>query len=176
MSGKPTPTYRQFKVDDNFSRQARRPGGPPRNAAIARAQAELAQLKPRLEGYVKAESERLAKALLAAQMRDEAYTDHVGQAYDASRNIRDVADSIGYELLGFIATNLCTVIETADAARIEYPADIIDCHREAFALALSSAYLNKTLEELPELFGGLLKIAKAAARRAGFPDTETKSK
>jgi len=170
MSGKPTPSYREFKVDDNFSRQARTPGGPPRDAALERAKAELARLKPRLENYVKAESERLAAALVAAQARDGDYAVHVGNAYDASRNIRDVAESIGYELIGFIATNLCTVIETADAARIEYPADIIDCHREAFALALSSAYLNKTLDELPELFGGLLKIAKAAAKRAGLPD------
>lgn len=176
MSGKSPATYREFKVDDNFGRQARSPGGPPRDAAIKRAKRELARLKPRLESYVKAESQRLAAALLAAQARDIGYAGHVGRAYDASRNIRDVADSIGYELLGFIATNLCTVIETAETARIEYPADIIDCHREAFALALSSAYLNKTLEELPELFGGLLKIAETAARRAAPPDAETEDK
>lgn len=166
MSGKPSPTHREIAVDDAFGRQARSPGGPSREVSLKRAAAELSRIKPRLEDYLRAEAGRLETALLAAQARDANYLDHIRNAYAASRNIRDVAASIGYSLAGFVTMTLCIVIETAEAAEIECPTDIIACHYEAFRLATSTAYLTMNPDDVPELSGGLLqivRIAKAAA-------------
>lgn len=173
MSKKATPTHREIKVDDEFGRKARSPGGLARDVALKRAAAELAQIKPRLEDYIRAEAEHLQAALLAARTRDGNFMANIRNAYAASRNIRDVAHSVGYPLAGFITANLCIVIETADAATGDYPAEVIDCHYEAFRLALSPGYLNSNPDQLPELSNGLLQIVKIAitvATRATSPD------
>ncbi len=161
-------THREIEVDDDFGRQARSPGALPRDDAIERAHAELTRLKPQLEEHVKLQCQQLEAALLAARARDEKHLVHIADAYAASLSIRDIADSIGHSLVGFIAANLCTIIETADAAHMDYPAAVIDCHCDALRLALSPPYLGKPLRELPELSAGLsqtVRITKAMAER-----------
>src|SRR5277367_2787472 len=100
---------------NNFADQERSPLS--RQAAIKRAEAELMRVRPRIEEYIKVECLRLENALLAARQRDENYVSVVADAYRASKNLRDVAGSVGYPLLGFVAVNLCTIIETADAVQ-----------------------------------------------------------
>lgn len=168
MNAKSNGTHREIEVDDNFGRQARAPGGLSRENAIKRAHAELSQLKPQLEEHVKSQCQRLQTALLAARVRDEKHLSHIGDAYITSLDLREIADSIGYTLVGFIAANLCTIIETADAVHMDYPAAVIDCHCDALRLALSGPYQGKQLKELPKLSAGLLqtvRIAKAMAER-----------
>jgi hypothetical protein len=168
MNGKPAAAFRIFDVDNAFGRKAGEPGGPPRQAAIDRAQRELMLMRPRLTEYMMGECRRLEAALSAARDGDADYASLVREAYAASQNVRDVAASIGFPLLGFIATNLCTVIETADEARMDYPAAVIDCHFDALRLARSDSYEAKQLAEVPELSGGLLQtvqLVKAMAAR-----------
>lgn len=169
MSAELNGTHREIEVDDNFGRQARAIGALSRDDAIKRAHAELMQLKPQLEEHVKSQGQRLETALLAARGRDEKHLSHMGDVYAASLGLREVADLIGYTVVGFIAGNLCTIIETADAAHMEYPAAVIDCHYDALRLALSDPYRGKQLRELPELSAGLLqtvRITKLMAARA----------
>jgi hypothetical protein len=168
MTAESNGTHREIEVDDNFGRQARAPGALSRDDAIKRAHAELTRLKPQLEEHVKQQCRQLEAALLAARARDERFVSSIGEAYAASLSLREVADSIGHTLVGFIAANLCTIIETADAAHMDYPAAVIDCHCDALRLALSPLYQGKQLRELPELSAGLLqtvRITKAMAER-----------
>lgn len=161
-------THREIEVDDNFGRQERAPGALSRDDAIKRAHVELTQLKPQLEQHVKLQCRQLEAALLAARARDEKHLVHIADAYAASLSLREIADSIGYTFVGFIAANLCTIIETADAAHMDYPAAVIDCHCDALRLTLSPPYQSKQLRELPELSAGLLqtvRITKAIAER-----------
>jgi hypothetical protein len=131
-------------------------------------------IQPRIEDYVKLESKSLEAALMAARQKDECYVTNIRNTYVASQNIRDVADSIGYSLIGFIATSLCTIIEATDAAAIECPAAIFDCYYQALRLALTRKYVKKSLKELPELSAGLLQtvhIVKGLAVRAADAKT-----
>ncbi len=169
MKAESNGTHREIEVDDNFGRQARAPGALSREDAIKRAHTELKQLKPQLEEHVKLQCQRLETALLAACGRDERHLSYMGDAYAASLSLREIADSIGYTLVGFIAANLCTIIETADAAHMDYPAAVIDCHCDALRLALSAPYQGKQLRDLPKLSAGLLqtvRVTKAMAERA----------
>jgi hypothetical protein len=169
MNAKPRGSYREVRIEDKFGAHARSPAKLTREVAIKRAEAELAMIKPRIENYVKLECKRLENVLRAALARDANYTAHVHEAYQYSRNIRDVAGSIGYSLIGFIATNLCTIVEAADAAHMDYPAAVIDCHYDALRLAFSRAYFGKNLKDVPELSAGLLQtvqVAKVMAARA----------
>jgi hypothetical protein len=131
-----------------------------RQAAIDRAEVELARSRPRIEEYIKAECQRLEKALLAARLRNENYTSCIADAYTASQNLRDVSGSVGYPLIGFVATHLCTIIETADAAQMQYPASVIDCFFDALRLVQGSDYAGKTPADLPHLTAGLLQTVE----------------
>ena len=161
-------THREIEVDDNFGRRARSPGALSRDEAINRAHAELTQLKPQLEEHVKLQCRQLEAALIAARALDGKHLVHIGDAYAASLSLREIAGTIGYTFVGFIAANLCAIIEAADAAHMDYPAAVIDCHCDALRLALSPPYQGKQLGDLPELSAGLSRtvtITKAMAER-----------
>jgi hypothetical protein len=159
---------RVIEIGDDFGRKARAPGGLPRDAAIKRAQEALIAVRPPLVEYVDEECRRLETTLLAARAGDGDYASLIAVAYEASQNVRDVAEPAGYSLTGFISGNLCTIIETAADADMQYPAAIIDCHCDALRLAHSPAFAGKTVAELPELSAGLSQTAqmtKALAAR-----------
>ena len=112
----------------------------------------------------------LEDALLAARSGDGNHPSAVAEAYRFSRDIRDLANSIGYPLLGMIATNLCRIFEVAGKAKIRCPQQILDCHFEALRLAQTPAYERMQPAELPQLAMGLqqiVQIVKTNAARAG---------
>lgn len=115
MSVKARGTYREIKVEDKFGQHARAGAtvtqcrDPTRGNRVGASEGTDREL-------IKLDSKRLDSALLAARRRNESHAANVRDAYAASHNIHDVADSIGYSLLGFIAATLCCVIEAADAA------------------------------------------------------------
>lgn len=145
---------------NNSAAHERSPLALSRRAAIERAEAELARTRPGVEEYIKVECQRLEAALLAACKRDENYASFVADAYDAGQNLRDVAGSVGYSLIGFIAANLCTIIETADAVRMRYPAAVIGCFYDALRLVQGRDYAGKKPTDLPDLTAGLLQTVE----------------
>jgi hypothetical protein len=167
--------YRDTKQGVGPTRQARSPAKSARNAAIKRAEAELALLKPRIVDHIEHESLRLEAALLAARAHNANYQSCVSKAYDAGQHLRDVADTMGYRLVGFIATNLCTIIETADDAGMDYPAAVLDCYLDALQLVQTAPYRDKQIVDLPELTTALLQAVQytktLAARAARAPVT-----
>jgi len=176
MTTPPRSAHTEFDVDHDFGRAARSPGGISRDAALARAAAEIERVKPQVSDHITQQCERLETALrsIGAGQRIEASS--VAEAYAASQHLRDVAETVGYPLVGLIATNLCTIFEAVEAAHIDYPAAVIDCHYKALRLALSWPYWDKKPKELPELSAGLLQIAKIAqamTAEAGTPAQKT---
>ncbi|MGA2893989.1 MAG: hypothetical protein ABSE22_14055 [Xanthobacteraceae bacterium] len=174
MTTNARPTFREIEVDDDFGRTMRTPGGITRSAAMARAGSDIDRVRPQVSRYVKDECARLKKALRSAQAGAQPDAALVAQAYLASQNLRDVADTAGFPLVGLIARNLCVIFEAVDAAQIDYPAAVVDCHTEALGLALSRRYEGKRPKELPELLAGLsqiVEIARAAAAQAAISGT-----
>lgn len=164
------PTHREFEVDHDFGRQARSPGGLSRSAALARAAAEVERVKPQIVDHIRQECARLDAALQAIGTADPLDAAAVAEAYAASQQVRDVAESIGYPLVGLIAANLCTIFEAIETARIEYPAAVIDCHHKALRLALTRRYRDKQPQDLPELSSGLQQIANIARAVAAITE------
>lgn len=174
MTAKPRSAYREIEVDHEFGRAARAPGGISRGAALARAEAEIERVKPQVSQYIKQECARLGTALRSARAGKRVDAAAVAEACMASQHLRDVAESVGYPLVGLIATNLCNIFEAVELAQIDYPAAVIDCHFDALRLALSRRYQGKKLKDLPELSTGLaqiVEIAKDSAARADAADT-----
>jgi hypothetical protein len=175
MSQHAAGAHRNTTQDGRLNRQARPAAKSARNSAIKRAEAELALLTPRIVDHIKHESLRLEAALLAARVHDSNYRSCVSEAYDAGQHLRDVADTIGYRLVGFIATNLCTIIETADDAGMDYPAAVLGCHLDALQLVQTAPYRDRQVADLPELSTALLQAVQytktLAARAARAPVT-----
>jgi hypothetical protein len=160
--------HKEYDVDHNFGRLARSPGGVSREAALQRAAAEVERLKPQVTEHIRQEFKRLEAALRSARSGDQPAA--IAEAYAASQNLRDVAESVGYSLIGLIATNLCTIFEAVETARIAYPAAIIDCHFKALHLSLSDPYHGKKPHEFPELSAGLAQLAQIAKETTADPD------
>jgi hypothetical protein len=164
--------YKYVKVDDRFGRLARSAGGPSRVIAITRADTELAHVAPGVSQYIKIECKRLDTTLAAALAQDGNLSSFVAEAYVTSQHLRDVAESVGFSLVGFIATNLCTIFETMETARIEFPAAVVACHFNALRLAQSRDFEARDLKNFSDLSAGLLKtiqMIKKAARVGGPP-------
>src|SRR5262249_36697686 len=78
------------------------------------------------------------------------------------RQLRDVGTTMGYELLTFVANNLCELLEEAipdDETNLES----IICHVDALLLARQKQYRNLRPDQLPELTKGLKLVAKTAS-------------
>ena len=161
--------HKVHEVDHNFGRMARSPGGVSREAALQRAAAEVERLKPKVSEHIRQELSRMEAALQSARTGLRVQ-DSVADAYAACQNLRDVAESVGYSLVGLISTNLCTIFEAIEAAEQSYPAAIIECHVEALRLALSEPYHGKKPHDLPELSAGLAQIAQIAREKRADPD------
>jgi hypothetical protein len=173
MTTPPRPTHKEFDVDHEYGRQARAPGGISRDAALLRAAAEIERVKPQVSDYIMQECHRLDAALHSANAEGHTDASSVAEAYASSQRLRDVAQTVGYPLLALIATNLCTIFEALEAAQVDYPAAVIECHHKALRLALSRRYRDKEPKDLPELSAGLWQIAKLAQAMRADAKTDT---
>jgi hypothetical protein len=169
MSNEPNREARTFFVDTRFQQMARRPGGVPRAQALENAQARIEEHRPEVEAWLDGELDALVDLVRSAQagtakpQRDEAVAAH-------SRQLRDIAATLGLELLTFVANNLCEILEGANA---DDPRnlDSIACHVDALRLARQKRYRNMRLEQLPQLIKGLCLVAEAVG---AHPDDAAK--
>lgn len=147
-----------FYADTRFERQARRPGGIERDKAVARAQAEVNDLKADFGVWIDKEFDQLNAALaqIASNPSDKAA---LKRAFDSSSQLRDVGGTMGYELVTFVAQTLCNIIE-AYIAGAAYDQNVIDCHTNAFMLARMEQYRHLRPEQVPEMTKGLLRVVE----------------
>ncbi len=147
---------RIFDVVSNFQKKARQPGGLTREKAIARAQAKLDQDKPNFIRWLGEELDALRLVIRQAE-KNSADTSSLEQATYHARQLRDVGSTMGFNLVTFVAANLCNILDAIKAGA-RYDKEVIDCHLGALALASQLPYQNVRPEELPELSGGLRSI------------------
>jgi hypothetical protein len=145
---------REFFVDSNFQKMARRPGGPPREQAIERAQAQIDDMKPAFANWLDQELQELDAAVQQLDLS-------LDTADQSARQLRDVGATMGYELLTFIANNLCEVL-SAIKAGADYDQEMIDCHLNALHLSRQEPYRGMRPEQVPELTRGLRRTAELA--------------
>jgi hypothetical protein len=157
MSENKTREGRTFFVDTRFQRLARRPGGIPRETAIENAQEKIEENKPDLVAWVDDEITELIK--LMAQVEAGTAEPHwVDAIASHCRQLRDIGGTIGYPLLTFIASNLCEILDSASTEEVTL--EMIACHVDALRLARQARYRNMRPDQLPELTGGLRRVAE----------------
>jgi len=149
---------RIFAVETRFQKLARRDGGVPRDKAIAQAHAEIEQVKPDFDQWFDIELRELA-ALVNNAQSGEGKPGWIETAGFRSRQLRDSAGTLGFELIEFIAGSLCEILESIEAGN-ECNMESILCHVDALILARQPYYRALQPEQVPELTKGLRRVVK----------------
>jgi len=147
---------RIFDVDTNFQKKARRPGGISKQKAIERAQAEIERCRPEFVDWLGRELPALKVAVQRAEENPGAPS-MIEQASYHARQLRDVGSTMGYDLITFVADNLCDILEAVRAGA-KYDKDIVHCHLDALSLVTQKPYRNLSPDQLPELSRGLRRV------------------
>jgi hypothetical protein len=147
---------RIFDVDTNFHQKARQPGGITKQTAIERAQAEIDQCRPEFTDWLGRELQALHVAIRQVEENSGAPS-LIDQVSYHARQLRDIGSTMGYDLVTYVADNLCDILDTTRAGA-RYDKDIIDCHLGALALATQTEYKNLRPDQLPELSQGLRRV------------------
>lgn len=150
-----------FYVDTRFQRMARRPGAVERVQALASAQAQVDELKPDFSDWLNRELQELSVALADAEC-SPSDTLSLDRAYRSCSQLRDVGATMGYELVTFVANNLCEIIDAIKAGAT-YDKDMIDCHINAFFLARTDQYRHLRPDQVPEMTSGLRRVVELAS-------------
>lgn len=165
MRNTPSSDVRIFFADTRFERMARRPGGVSREKALARAQKMVDELKSDFGNWLDRELNELNAALSKAEsdLNDNAALE---DAYRNCTQLQNVCAAMGYELVTFVAENLCKIISTVMTGAA-YDKEMIDCHTDAFLLAKSDQYRALRPDQVPEMASGLRRVVELAAKTSG---------
>jgi chemotaxis protein histidine kinase CheA len=156
---------REFPVETDFHKKARRPGGVTRNQAVGNAQAQIETLKEEFTDWLKDGLDRLQSAIqLAETFPDNAML--VEDAFRSSCELRDIGTTMGYELVTFVANRFCEVLN-AIRNGADYDKVLIRCHLDALQLARQDTYKNVSPDQVPDLCDGLRRAAEHSISLAG---------
>ena len=161
MSKEPKHEAHTFYVDTRFQKMARRPGGAAREQALARAQAQVEELKPEFTVWLDRELEELNAAILLIEVNSSDKLS-IERAYRSCSQLRDVGATMDFELVTFVANNLCEILEAIKAGAA-YDKDMIDCHISALFLARTDQYRHLRPEQIPEMASGLRRVVELAS-------------
>jgi hypothetical protein len=161
MTKRESPEARIFAVETRFQQMAKREGGVPRERAIERAQTEVEEVKPGFDEWFDRELEQFAAFMNAVQAGKHG-PDWIEAASFRSRQLRDSATTLGFELLAFIASSLCEILGAIEAGHA-CNMDSIICHLDALLLARQTPYRHMKPEQVPELIQGLQRVVKHVA-------------
>ena len=161
MNGKPLADPNMFPVDSHFQKMARRPGGAPREQALKDGQIAIDQIKSSFGAWLDRELDALFSEIRRGRSANSSNLSWADAAAAHSRHIRDVGTTMGFELVTFIANNLCEIFEVIVAgASTRY--EIIDCHIDALLLAKQEQYRHLRPDQFPELDRGLRRMLEVA--------------
>ncbi len=150
-----------FYVETHFERMARRPGGSPRDEALAAAQLQIDELKVGFLDWLNRQLKELSGAL-ADLDADPSATSQMERAYHLCAQVQDVGTTMGFSVVTFVAKTLCEVLESIKAGAI-YEKEMIDCHINALLYVTKNPKQNLTQEQIAELSGGLRRVAGIAS-------------
>ena len=165
MPENPAPEVRIFFPNTRFERMARRPGGVPREQALAQAQAKIEELKSDFGDWLDQELQNLNIALskVESDLNDNASLEN---AYRSCAQLQGFCAAMGYKLVAFVAENLCKIISTIMTGAA-FDKELIDCHVNALLLAKTDQYRYSHPEQVPEMASGLRRVVElASANRA----------
>src|ERR1043165_990769 len=138
---------REFHVETKFQQYAKRPGG------IGSDQA-----------FIDDEMSKLTKSIPSEgpDLRDRAWMD----AADLHcQRLADVAATMGYEFVSYVANNLCLMFDAIKQGA-DYRRDVMVCHLDALVLGRRDRFRRMKPEDVPELTDGLRRVLESAKTKA----------
>jgi hypothetical protein len=147
-----------FPVETRFQTMAKREGGMPREKAIEQAQHEIEGVKRRFDNWLGDELQELRRLMKKAEDA-EAGAEWIETANFHSRQLRDSALTLNFELLAFVAGSLCEILDSIEAGS-ECNMEAVTCHVESLLLAGQASYRHLKPEQVPALTSGLLRVVK----------------
>jgi len=151
-----------FPVETHFQKMARRTGGLSRRQALENAQVAIETIKLGFGDWIDGEVTALNTAIGEGKSAAPGDITWAETSLAHARQIRDVGTTMGFELVTFIASNLCEIFETIIAG-VAPRNDLIACHIDALALAKQAQYRHLRPEQVPELSSGLRRIIDVAS-------------
>jgi hypothetical protein len=155
---------RIFFANTRFEQMARRPGGVPREQAVAQAQAKISELKSGFSDWLESELQGLTAAVSIFES-DPGDESSLERAYGNALQLEAVCAPMGYELVTFVAGNLCTIFATFKNGS-PYDKGIVDCHINAFLLAKADQYRHLAPEDVSEMTKGLRQVVELAGKNS----------
>jgi hypothetical protein len=152
---------RVFTVETRFQKLARQPGGVSREKALENAAAKIEEIVPSFDDWVGQELDALSSLIKKAQAGD-APPDWIEGSNAHSRQIRDAGTTMGSELLTFVASSLCDVLDAIEAGA-ECNMESITCHIDALFLARQRQFRGMKPEQVPELTRGLRRVVEVVS-------------
>jgi hypothetical protein len=149
---------RVFDVETRFHQLAKRQGGFSRERAIEAAQAQIEKAKPEFDRWLDVELKEFTRLIARAESGEDK-SNWLEPLDFHSRQLRDGATTLGFELLSFVATSLCEILESVKAGNA-CNMEAIRCHIDALLLAGQKAYLRLRPDQVPELTDGLHRVVK----------------
>jgi hypothetical protein len=151
---------REFLVVTHFQKAARRPGGLSREEALQAAKANIDRIKPEFAAWLEAEINTIRLLVKAERYDSAADSAFIESVRTRSTHLAEVATTMGYPLVSFIATNLRSICDAvSDGAA--YDRDVASCHVDALVLAKQQRYSRMQPEDLPALRGGLKRLIES---------------
>jgi hypothetical protein len=152
---------RVFTVETRFQKLARQPGGISRDKALENAASRIEEITPSFDDWVGQELESLSAIVKAAQT-SQPPQDWVEAANAHSRQIRDAGTTMGSELLTFVASSFCDVLDAIEAGA-DRNMESVTCHLDALFLARQQRFRNMKPDEVPELTRGLRRVVQVVS-------------
>jgi hypothetical protein len=161
MADNPNPEARIFSAKTRFQTLARRPGGVPRAQAVENAQNQVEETKLGFDEWLEGELCELIGWIERAKA-GEPVENWIEAAQFHASQLRDVGTTVGFELLTFIASTLCTILDGI-AAGAECNMESLVCHIDSLVLIRQKQYRHLRPDQLPELSGGLHRVAESVS-------------
>jgi hypothetical protein len=161
MAEDPNPEARIFSPKTRFQTLARRPGGVPRNQAVENAQNHVEETKLGFDDWLDGELTELIGWIERAKS-GEAVEEWIDGAQFHANQLRDVGTTVGFELLTFIASTLCTILDGVKAGA-ECNAESLTCHVDSLLLIRHKQYRHLRPDQVPELSRGLHRVAESVS-------------
>lgn len=147
-----------FPLETNFQKLARRPGALTRQEAIEKARKRLDEIEPSFEEWLDNELKQISAAVQRIQ-DSGADLKNIETATVHCYQVRDIGTTMRCELLTFIASCLCDVLESISAGA-ECDIESLRCHLDSLILARQDKYRHLKPEQVPELTVGLRRVVE----------------
>ncbi len=157
MSHRTLDKAREFFVDSRFQKMARRPGGIPREQALKNANENVDAFKPEFTAWLDDRLNKLFDAIPNPEATEFDKLEWIDAADIHSQQLADVAATMDYQFVSFVANNLCMIFEALKRGA-EHNSTIVACHVDALRLARQQQYRGMRPEDLPELSDGLRRV------------------